>query len=348
MVLAFLGLVDCQVFEELHYVYVLPEIEEAAPTRPLNPNRNTPSLSNTGQQEESPASPYIPDSPAISNPRGDSIRFYAATEARTESGSPLLEIYATIMDATMARNVFRTGRGPREGGRMPDVLFLEMRVNYRGSSPVTYNPYSTRIDCQGKTPGLLPPSKYQEEFASFANQWISYAWHMIPRNPGIFFRPDPGQPSLRDEYLLSQAEKDWIRKQKIEFLNSLRRSMTLKSNEQIVFLLPFERVPIDRDCVLSIPLPGGPKQFHFSRLRMEMDEWKDHRQKLENAKSSAIYLRERQDFLRTVAEQEEKLRKAHTERRNEFCEQVQGKELREPLKFCDESFWFRWWGSGFE
>jgi len=360
-----LGSPGCQVFDEFHYVYVLPEpsgsesmrASEESADRETDPGNDRASI-NGASKEGSPDGPainferelYIPESRAISSGRGDSLRFYAASDSASTSGQKKVEIYATIVDPTIARNIYRNSRGPRDGGRMPDLFLLELQISNQDETSVRFDPYSTTVECNGSRFLPLEPARYWKDYATYSNVWLSYGWHMVPRNSAFFYRPDPEDYILEDEYLMSEAKKAFLENRRLDFLKQLRKPVVLDSADSVNIILPFERLPDECQCILSIKMPAGDIQkFRFSKVRMESEEWKAHRKKLESQPGPVRYLNERQMLLQDQSVRKDELQKKHIQRRKEFCKELSDSESKNSgFSYCQDSFWFRWFDSGFE
>lgn len=344
-VILMFGLGGCQVFEELHYVYVLPNTSLVPGAENLPEPRKLDADHTSGSEMDHSHLPAI-----ISDGSGSSLRFYLRSPEQGKSGQPSIELFATIVDATMARNLYRNSRGQGEAGRMPDLMLLEIRVKNSSSSTISVNPYSTVIECDGKIREPLEPELYLEQYAGLSHIWLSYAWHMIPTRSPFFFRQDPGSFELRDEYLLSAMEKESLRKQELDFLQELRKAITLDPGSDMILFLPFHSLPINSNCELSFRLQGLPaRSFSFEKKRISHEQWKSLKESPEWESHRSRYLSERQSFFEQLGEEEERLQSSHINRRKEFCQDIpEESELQSKLRFCNDSFWFRWSGSGFE
>ena len=282
----------CQVFDEIHYVYVPLDVSEdrsvvkrSSPPSPgagLNPREN----GATSEDEKESSPPRV-----LTDGQGRSIRFYLESVDVSEAAAqpsdysldsgdsgkspepekPGVQLYITAMNPDMARGLYRRSRNAEQAGRMPDLFFLEMRIVNNGRSKIRFDPYETRIRCGTYQSEVLSPEAYMEHYEGLSHFWLSYGWHMTPRPVEFFFREDPAEPALVDEYLLSRKESQLLRSRKLRFVRSLTRFATLEIGQSYVVLLPFEQLPLEQDCYLETPGIGPLNRHRFSFRIQRMD-----------------------------------------------------------------------------
>lgn len=303
---------QCQVFTELHYVYVperAPSSQELSQWEAALEQSEEGSAPEAEDPSEANATPQKtglpPGRPAwISDGRGQSLRFHwQSGQAKSGNGDGKpggsLDLYGldiTIANPDMIRELFRAGR-KEDAGRLPDLLFLELRFQNRSHESVTYDPFQVRLHCKstdfvalpaattsppaamsgesGKSRILEPlnPEDFEDQYSGISHFWLSYAWHMSPRRAAFLYRPDPASPVPRNLHRLNRNDQEQVRSSHMEFLRGLRKPARVGPQSTMILYLPFPELEPGERCTVRAPMPGtssvSSAPFYFLRVEKE-------------------------------------------------------------------------------
>ncbi|MCB1165775.1 MAG: hypothetical protein KDK33_06465 [Leptospiraceae bacterium] len=356
----------CRVLEPIHYVYT-PESYLTADSQSTadSGESSNPALQLTDGRGTSirflargPLQVAETKSHSASNPESETIGIDSSQvddsgnddKFSEDEGKPAWIQTLTIVNEDLARKLFVSSRDYKEG-RLPDELFLELRVTNRSGAPLLVHPYAASLRCDGVTRHPLEPRAYFDRDYSLATSWLSFRWHMMPRLLAFFFRVDPsGDYQFNQERFSENQRQKYIR----QTLDTWRQPdrITVESDQTVMLYLAFEQFDGSikhRHCTLqSEVIPGASSQWSFSLIRTSQsrfEQWEDEKQSPLRSADRPKFLSERFALQQRAERELESLQKMHKENRQQFCKNRP--EEQRPA-FCNDAFWYRWLGSGFD